>query len=50
MECSGLRAGRTQIRIGVAGYEDRSLEFGKELWMKYQLPTDHYLYRGVALR
>lgn len=34
-------------RISVAGHKDRHLEYGKDLWMKYQLPTRHFLYFGV---
>lgn len=31
-------------RVSPAGHGDRSLEFGKDLWMKYQLPTGHWIY------
>ena len=31
-------------RISTAGHKDKRLEFGKDLWMKYQLPTGHWLY------
>jgi hypothetical protein len=31
-------------RVSPTGHNDRSLEFGKDLWMKYQLPTSHWLY------
>lgn len=31
-------------RVSATGHKDRSLEFGKDLWMKYQLPTSHWLY------
>lgn len=31
-------------RVSATGHKDKSLEFGKDLWMKYQLPTSHYLY------
>jgi hypothetical protein len=31
-------------RVSPTGHKDKSLEFGKDLWMKYQLPTSHYLY------
>ena len=37
-------------RIAVAGHSDRSLEFGKDLWMKYRLPTDQYLYFGAQVK
>lgn len=38
------------IRIAVAGHEDRSLEYGKDVWMKYQLPTDNFLYFGLQVK
>lgn len=31
-------------RVTPAGHSDRSLEYGKDLWMKYQLPTGHWIY------
>jgi len=31
-------------RVSPAGHQDKSLEFGKDLWMKYQLPTGHWIY------
>ena len=31
-------------RVSPTGHKDRSLEFGKDLWMKFQLPTSHWLY------
>lgn len=31
-------------RVSPTGHREKSLEFGKDLWMKYQLPTSHYLY------
>jgi hypothetical protein len=31
-------------RVSPTGHKDKSLEFGKDLWMKCQLPTSHYLY------
>jgi hypothetical protein len=31
-------------RVSATGHYDRTLEFGKDLWMKYQLPTGHWLY------
>lgn len=32
------------VRISVAGHKDKALEFGKDLWMKYKLPTGHWIY------
>jgi hypothetical protein len=37
-------------RISVAGHREKSLEFGKDLWMKYQLPTSHWIYFGVQVK
>ena len=31
-------------RVSTTGHKDKSLEFGKDLWMKYQLPTSHWIY------
>ncbi len=31
-------------RVTAAGHREKILEFGKDLWMKYQLPTGHWLY------
>jgi hypothetical protein len=31
-------------RVNPSGHKDKQLEFGKDLWMKYQLPTGHWLY------
>ena len=37
-------------RITVAGHKDKALEYGKDLWMKYTLPTQHILYFGVQAK
>lgn len=31
-------------RVSPTGHKDKTLEFGKDLWMKYQLPTGHWIY------
>ncbi|PYR31207.1 MAG: hypothetical protein DMF90_26065 [Acidobacteria bacterium] len=31
-------------RVSPAGHTEKALEFGKDLWMKFQLPTGHWLY------
>lgn len=31
-------------RVSFAGHKEKALEFGKDLWMKYQLPTSHWIY------
>jgi hypothetical protein len=38
------------LRVAQVGHRDRTLEFGKDMWMKYQLPTNHYLYFGVQVK
>lgn len=37
-------------RISVAGHRDRAVEYGKDLWMKYHLPTGHWLYFGLQVK
>ncbi len=31
-------------RVDAAGHKEKLLEFGKDLWMKLQLPTGHWIY------
>lgn len=31
-------------RVTAPGHREKALEFGKDLWMKFQLPTGHWLY------
>lgn len=37
-------------RITVAGHKDKSLEYGKDIWMRYVLPTQHVLYFGIQVK
>ena len=37
-------------RISVAGHKDKALEYGKDIWMRYTLPTQHVLYFGVQVK
>jgi hypothetical protein len=37
-------------RITVAGHADKALEYGKDLWMRFTLPTQHVLYFGVQAK
>jgi hypothetical protein len=37
-------------RVTITGHRDKSLEFGKDLWMKYSLPTGHILYFGAQIK
>lgn len=37
-------------RITSAGHKDKALEYGKDIWMRYVLPTQHVLYFGVQVK
>lgn len=37
-------------RITASGHKDKSLEYGKDVWMKYILPTQHVLYFGIQVK
>ncbi len=37
-------------RISPAGHIDKTLEYGKDLWMKLRLPTLHWLYFGMQAK
>lgn len=37
-------------RVSAAGHKDKALEYGKDLWMKYTLPTLHVLYFGIQAK
>jgi hypothetical protein len=37
-------------RITAAGHGDKALEYGKDIWMRYVLPTQHVLYFGVQAK
>lgn len=37
-------------RISIAGHKDKAMEFGKDLWMKYRLPTGHWIYFGLQVK
>lgn len=37
-------------RVNVTGHKDKHLEFGKDVWMVYSLPTHHKLYIGVQVK
>lgn len=37
-------------RISISGHSDRALEFGNDMWMKFQLPTTHYLYFSAQVK
>lgn len=37
-------------RISIAGHKDKALEYGKDVWMRYVLPTRHFLYFGLQVK
>lgn len=37
-------------RITAAGHKDKALEYGKDVWMRYTLPTQHILYFGIQAK
>jgi len=37
-------------RITAAGHKDKALEYGKDIWMRYTLPTQHGLYFGLQVK
>lgn len=37
-------------RITAAGHTDKALEYGKDVWMRYVLPTQHVLYFGIQAK
>ncbi len=37
-------------RVTIAGHKDKSNEFGKDIWMRYQLPAQHYIYFGIQVK
>jgi hypothetical protein len=37
-------------RITAAGHKDKALEYGKDIWMRHVLPTQHVLYFGLQVK
>jgi hypothetical protein len=37
-------------RVTAVGHKDKSLEYGKDVWMKFTLPTQHVLYFGLQAK
>lgn len=37
-------------RITAPGHKDKLLEYGKDVWMRYTLPTQHILYFGIQAK
>jgi len=38
------------MRLSITGHKDKSLEYGNDFWMKYQLPTTHFLYFAAQVK
>ncbi|WP_245814090.1 hypothetical protein [Rhodococcus marinonascens] len=37
-------------RTTAAGHKDKALEYGKDIWMRYTLPTQHVIYFGLQAK
>ena len=37
-------------RVTAAGHKDKALEYGKDIWMRFTLPTQHVLYFGLQVK
>ncbi|MER8008577.1 hypothetical protein [Streptomyces sp. NPDC094149] len=37
-------------RITAAGHKDKALEYGKDVWMRYTLPSQHLIYFGLQAK
>lgn len=37
-------------RVTVSGHREKIMEFGRDLWMKYELPTGHWLYFSAQIK
>lgn len=37
-------------QITAVGHKDKSNEFGKDVWTRFRLPTQHYLYFGIQAK
>lgn len=37
-------------RITSTGHKDKALEYGKDIWMKFTLPTQHVIYFGIQVK
>jgi|ERR1700733_2632979 hypothetical protein len=37
-------------RVTPAGHKDKALEYGKDIWMRFSLPTRHFLYFGMQVK
>ena len=37
-------------RITSVGHKDKALEYGKDVWMRFKLPTEHVIYFGIQAK
>ena len=37
-------------RVSASGHKDKALEYGKDVWMRYTLPTQHIIYFGLQVK
>ena len=37
-------------RVSAAGHKDKALEYGKDIWMRFTLPTQHFIYFGLQVK
>lgn len=37
-------------RITSVGHKDKALEYGKDVWMRFKLPTEHTIYFGIQAK
>ncbi|MFN3674888.1 MAG: hypothetical protein ACK4TC_02835 [Sphingomonas pseudosanguinis] len=37
-------------RITSVGHKDKALEYGKDVWMRFKLPTEHTIYFGIQVK
>lgn len=37
-------------KVRSAGHDDKMLEYGKDIWMRFRLPTHHTLYFGIQAK
>ena len=37
-------------RVTAVGHKDKALEYGKDIWMKFMIPTQHALYFGIQAK
>lgn len=37
-------------QVVAAGHRDKALEYGKDVWMKLQLPTSHWIYFAIQVK